>query len=358
MCLLKKRPSRHFRMKFHSHFSKLGLVGTGVVVLALLGTGATPALARKKTFNTLQIWPGQRVLVVLPLNVNPDFLSPDAASGGGTTSAATTAPAAPTTPSDATATDPTATMDGAAPSGSDELRTALVPVISNQLSSALQNTGKFSLVRPYKFDPILRRGLLEQSISDEDLNGFVLTPSLASAQAVLSKITLDQPSMVAQVTMENLRVGGTAQNPTVQVRMHGDLYQAGLPQPFRSITVTSKPYGGRTPEDRLRGAAGEAFNDIAAAFVEPPAEFQLPLPVGPPSSKTGNNNGMGGTSGSSTTTGGTGGGAMSVPLVPVAPGSATITAPNPLSPTLNGPVAPTLPPATPPLGLNVPTPSN
>ena len=116
-----------------------------------------------------------------------------------------------------------------APSGSDELRTALVPVVSGELSNALKRTGKFSIVLPYKFDPLLRRGLAESAISDDDLSGFVLTPSLSSAQTVLSKLSLDQPGMVAQVRLESLQVGGTPQSPSVQVRMHGDLYEVQPP---------------------------------------------------------------------------------------------------------------------------------
>ncbi len=368
------RQSRLFQMKHPSRFFRLAPFAVGVVVLvAGGGMGATPAFARKKNnANQLQIWPGQRVLIVLPLKVNPNFLDPeDSASAPATTPAPVSPPADKTAPVSAPADGALtaapvagATTGATASSGSGELALALVPLVSGQLSSALQSTGKFSITLPYLFDPLLRRALQEEKISDDDVKAFVLSPTLPAAQSVLSQLNLDQPGMVAQVALENLLVGGTQQSPTVQVRMRGDIYQTGQAQPFRSITVTSKPYGGSTPEDRLKAASGAAFNDIAAAFVEPPDEFQLPIPVG--SSAGANGTGRVGGSGSNT-----GGGVMRpgaggttvplappVPLTPAVPGGAPISTPNPGVPTLNAPVAPVLPPATPPLGLNVPAQGN
>lgn len=392
-------------MKHPSRFFALTPAALGVVALAALGTAQTPALARKRNnaINQLQIWPGQRALIVLPLQVNPNFLNGDSES-----SAPATPPAMPVAPVVAPVASPVSpSTDGssaltAAPavavtpsSGTGELAVALVPLISSQLSRSLQNTGKFSLTAPYRFDPLLRRALAEQQISDTDLDAFVTTPTLAGAQAMLPKLSLDQPGMVCQVNLENLQVGGTPQVPTVQVRMHGDLYQvapgAAPNEPprvslFRSITVTSNPFPGKTPEDRLRVSTAQAFNDIAAAFVERPSEFQLPIPVGPPPSaptdaKTMTNGAKGsGAKGSNakgsnakggdpkggdakgaTTPNGKGmsnpansGGATTVPLSPAVPGAAPITPPNTLSPTNSAPLAPVLPPATPPLGLNVP----
>lgn len=401
-------------MKHPSRFFTLSPPALGVLVLVALGSSSVPAFARKKNnaITQLQIWPGQRVLIVLPLSVNANFLNSDSESSAPTAPLPTPVVAAPvlgtapvSPPADGgvapavvggvaggatpavvggdapvmTAAPDAGAMAGVAPSGQSELANALVPLVSSGLSRALQNTGKFSLVLPYRFDPLLRRALSETAqsqVSDEDVNAFVSTPTLAAAQTMLPKLSLDQPGMVAQVVLENLQVGGTPQDPTVQVRMHGDLYQVEVADPaapprntlFRSITVTSKAFPGRTPEDRLRAATSQAFNDIAAAFVEPPTEFQLPIPVAPPT-PTGGTTGVGtsggaskggASKGGSMTPGrgmskpGTGGGTMA-PLTPATPGAATITPPNRLSPQSSGPVAPVLPPATPPLGLNVPT---
>lgn len=395
-----KHPSRFFTSS----------AALGLVVLVACGTCGTPAFARKKNnaISQLQIWPGQRVLIVLPLGVNANFLNGDSEST--TSASAIPAPKAPTpaapapvtpggaapAPVVATAPAPDAApvpagsdtpamtaapnsgpMAGVATSGQSELAVALVPLVSGQLSRSLQNTGKFSLVSPSRFDPLLRRASAEAAVSDDDITTFVNTPTLGAAQTMLPKLTLDQPGMVAQVALENLQVGGTVQAPTVQVRMHGDLYQvapgAAATDPprvslFRSITVTSKPFPGKTPEDRLRAATGQAFNDISAAFVEPPTEFQLPLPIAPPvpaggATTSGNGAKMsGGPAGGSTSPSGkgmsshgTGSKGTMVPLAPAVPGAPTITPPSKLSPNNGGPIAPMLPPATPPLGLNVPT---
>jgi len=393
-------------MKHSSRIFSVPPVALGILFSVALGTHA-PAFARRNSaLNRLQIWPAQRALLVLPLRVNPNFLNGDETTQAaptktetvptpdtaGTPVASTTAPVS--APADGSL---TAAPDGSAMamSGSDELANALVPLVSGQLSRALQNTGKFSLISPYRFDPILRRGLAEQQISDEDLTAFVTTPTLEGAQVMLPKLSLDQPGMVAQITLENLQVGGTPQAPTVSVRMHGDLYQVAnrinlpaatttggsdatdataapapanptappAPQLFRTITVTTRAYGGATPEDRLRAATSEGFMDVAAAFVEPPAEFQLPAPIALPGALTAKgggkmNKGMGASANTGKGKGQTGIGAssgnMTMPLTPAAPTDATIAAPNTLSPASNAPIAPTLPPAAPPLGLSVP----
>lgn len=313
----------------------LGLAIAATSVVHLPTAQAKPKAKAKANMSTsrLEIWPAQRTLIVLPLTVSETFLTTDGSSTGG--------------------------------AGSSALAKALVPLVSPQLSSALQSTGKFSISRPYKFDPLLRRALLEQQLTDADIDPFVLSPSLDNAQVVLAKLGLDQPGMVAQVSIQSLRIGGTSLAPTVQMTVRGDLYESSSVQPFRSITVTSKPFPGLTPEERLTGAAGEAFEDIAAAFVAPPVEFDLPVPT-----KTGTEMMTGATPGG-TTPGGTvpatptgempikpaGGGGMMMPMTPATP-AMPMTPVAPLAP--NGtdvggaPVAPQLPAATPPLGVNVP----
>lgn len=387
-------------MKYPSRFFTLSPAVLGVVVLVAYGACGTPAFARKKNnaINQLQIWPGQRALIVLPLSVNANFLNGDSEATTSTApapaapaqKAPTPADPAPVTPGGAapapvggsdmpvmTAAPDAGPMAGVATSGQSELAVALVPLVSGELSRSLRNTGKFSLISPYRFDPLLRRASTEASVSDDDITAFVNTPTLEAAQVMLPKLSLDQPGMVAQVALENLQVGGTPQNPTVQVRMHGDLYQVApgaMPTDpprvslFRTITVTSRPFPGKTPEDRLRAATGQAFDDIATAFVEPPTEFQLPIPIAPPAPAE-TTTGVGATSGSKSPSGkestpasgkgmanpAKGSGGTMVPLTPAVPGAPTITPPNKLSPGNSGPIAPVLPPATPPLGLNVPT---
>lgn len=344
----------------------LGIVAFAPVV------DAAPKL--KVQTGRLEIWPGQRVLVVLPLIVSDNFMSAtnDAVQPATpSTPVAPDAPAAPVIPpvdgatADAPAPAPgvmsSAMVDNA---GSSALADALKPLLSQQLSVALQDTGKFSVIRPYKFDPLLTRAVNEaagQGLTADLASDFITTPSLGNSQNILGQLGLEQPGMVAQVVIQSLKVGGTQESPTVQLSMRGDLYEASSPAPFRTITVTSRPFEGKTPEDRLRAAAGQVFSDIAAAFVAPPSEFQLPLP---PASAAG------------LMTGATPGAAMtpptgSKPMTPAgnttSPAMPPSTAPMPTPPvsvapvtpqtpngTIGTPLVPQLPGSTPPLGVNVP----
>ena len=305
------------------------IVLTGATALSPVANAA-PNFKNRQSQSRLEIWPGQRTLIVLPLTVSETFLSADGTTQGG--------------------------------AGSSALASALVPLLSSELSTALTNTDKFSITRPYKFDPLIRRALAEQTLTAEAASAFIEQPGLSNSQTVLGQLGLEQPGMVAQVVLQSLRVGGTSTAPTVQMSVRGDLYQTGgdtPTQPFRTITVTSKPFIGKTPEDRLRAAAEQAFGDIAAAFVEPPVEFDLPLPTAPAKGMM-----TGVAPGGTTTTPAMGdlpaqtpGGDTSAPAMPMTP-------PTPMSPAMpmtpngtntgNAPVAPQLPGAMPPLGLNVP----
>ena len=339
----------------------------GIVAFAPVA-GAAPKM--KMQGSRLEIWPGQRVLVVLPLIVSDEFMSatndtappaPNDMAAPPASDADDTSGALPSPVSPAPGSMPPATMESG---GSSALANALKPLLSPQLSAALQATGKFSVIRPYKFDPLLTRAVNEsagQGLTQDAANNFVTEPSLDNAQAFLGQVGLEQPGMVARVFIQSLKVGGTPEMPTVQLSMRGALYEASYPtpttSPFRSINVTSRPFTGKTPEDRLVAAANQAFSDIAAAFVAPPAEFQLPLPpAAAPGMMTGATPGGGGTMTPSTGTKPMtpGGGAtpsmpMPTPSVPVAP-----VIPQTPNGTTGTPLVPQLPGSTPPLGVNVP----
>ena len=286
--------------------------GLGLLALCAVAASSAPLFAPPSAEaaprRTLELWPGQRVLLVLPLKVGPDW------------------------------------------NAGPELAEAIQPVIRPQLQRALTDTGKFSVTLPYRFDPILRRAVSDKRLSDDVVSALVANPTLETAQPVFSNLTFNQVPMVADVQMEELRVGGTQKKPTVQLVMSGRLYEIGGNGPFRNVTVTSRSFAGRTPADRLQAAANDAFQEIAQQFVAPPAAFELPLPPAPvapapkPKAPTG--------SGATTPNGGSG-----RPLT-AAPGSGGVNAagatPNTLSPAPGGAFVPQLPPAQPPLGIAVP----
>ncbi len=207
-------------------------LGAATLGAALLPVFTPPAIAKPKPM--LEIWPGQRVLLVLPLTVGPDW------------------------------------------NGGPELAEAVKPLVRPIVQRALTDTDKFSITLPYRFDPILRRAVVENRISQDIITPFVDTPSLATAQPVFSQLKFEQVPMVTEVQLEEIRVGGTAKKPTAQLQMSARLYEIGASAPFRSVVVTSDAVEGRTPEARLQNAAADASRQIAAFFVKAPDTFQLP----------------------------------------------------------------------------------
>ena len=268
--------------------------------------------AQAKPRQSLEIWPGQRALLVLPLSVGPNWNA-----------------------------------------GAD-LAQAITPVIRPELQNALKGTGKFSVTLPYRFDPIFRRAVADKRISEDEVSALVATPSLETANTVFSKLTFNQTPMVADVSLQELRIGGTQKAPTVQLQVSGKLYEVGGSGPFRSVVVTSRSFGGRTPQDRLQAAATDAFELLAAQFVAAPEEFKLPLPIAPVApAATKPATGKAAAAKSATTKAG----APNTKVLTAddsTPGAmgAPASAPNAMSPT--GGLIPQLPPAQPPLGIAVP----
>lgn len=270
----------------------------------------TPAHAARRR-PMLEIWPGRRVLLVLPLKIGPDW------------------------------------------NAGPELAQAIQPLVRPQLQQALTDTDKFSVTLPYRFDPVLRRAVSDKKLSDDVVSALIANPSLETALPVFSSLTFNQTPMVADVQLEELRVGGTAKAPTVQLQVSGKLYEVGGNGPFRNVVVTSRAFGGRTPEARLQAAAADAFREMAMQFIEPPEAFQLPALVAPaPATSAGAATpATGEASGKMLTGEPTADSAMAGSATPKAPAAT----PNSSAPTgQGGSIIPQLPPAQPPLGVAVP----
>jgi hypothetical protein len=300
-----------FKMKKQSFSARMVLSSVmlaGTVAPVMMAT----ASAAPRPLNKLEIWPGQRVVMILPITTGESF------------------------------------------EGGPELGRAIVPIVQQYLQNALAKTGKFSVVTPYRFDPILRRAVFEKTLTDEDVDnllkspglvaeeGTTISPALLSARNVLGKIKFDQPAMILETRIEELVVGGTAKSPTVQLQVSGQLHEIGNPDLPKTVVVRSRSFGGATPEIRLQSAAAQAFQEMAERLIEPPASFQLPLPalstpapvtkprpVVPPVV------------------------AQPVPPVVVPPSNVTVKEPSPLSPAVGQPFVPQLPPSQPPLNIAV-----
>lgn len=289
-----------------------------VAALGALTPVAAPGLtsvAHAAPKPQLEIWPDRRVLLVLPIQLSPTWNA-----------------------------DP-------------QLGRAILPLAQPQVQQALTSTGKFSVTLPYRFDPVLRRGLTEKQLAENDITTLLSEPTLANSRPVIDQLKFDQPIMTTEVFLEELTIGGNSKQPTVQLQVSGKLYEQGNPNPVKSESYRSKPVGGKTPSERLIAAARDAFNGLAAAFVQPPAAFDLPAPIEVAPPATTNKKGMGasGASGanSSSTPADKGSAApvpAPVPMTPPAPLPSTAT-PNVLPATPGAPLVPALPAAEPPLGV-------
>ncbi len=283
----------------------LGVLGFGVsaMCLPILTPAAQAAPKMKKP--ALEIWPGQRVLLVLPLTIGPDW------------------------------------------NGGPQLGEAIKPLVRSEVQRAFADTGKFSVTLPYRFDPILRRAVSDNLISDDIVNPFVSAPSLQTAEPIFSKLKFDQVPMITQVQIEELSVGGTVQNPTLQLQVSAKLYEIGGGGPVNSVVVTSDPATGRTPEERLQNAAANAFGQVAAFFVKPPESFQLPTSL-TENLKDEMGKGKKGMDGKMGMDGKTP--AMATPNTMTAPN--TTATPNAMAPQAGMPMIPVVPAGEPPLGID------
>lgn len=266
----------------------------------------------------LQIWPDRRVLLVLPIQISPTW-NADA-----------------------------------------QLGQAILPLAQPQLQQAFAATGKFSVTLPYRFDPVLRRGLTEKQLAENDIKTMLSAPTLVNSRPVIDKLNFEQPIMTTEVFLEELTIGGDSKKPTVQLQVSGKLYEQGNPNPIRSETFRSRAMVGKTPSDRLNAAAKDAFSGLAAIFVEPPAAFDLPAPIeAAPRAQSGSKNTAplagipaGGTPMAESSASGspaTNGGNSPAPMAP-APLPSTAT-PNTLPATPGAPLVPQLPASEPPLGV-------
>ncbi|HEX9996828.1 MAG TPA: hypothetical protein VGB45_06775 [Abditibacterium sp.] len=269
--------------------------------LALAIGVSSPFLARPSVGapkKELEVWPGRRVLLVLPLTLSSTW-NADA-----------------------------------------ELGRAILPLSQPQLQQALTNTNKFSITLPYRFDPVLRRGLTEKRIAENEINALLAAPTLETARPVVNKLVFEQPVMIADVNLEELTVGGTAKTPTVQIRASGRLYEQGSDKEIKNISIRSRPVTGRTPAERISAAANQVFTEIAAEFVAAPPAFELQLPPAPEPTPERPKNG---TASASTPTG------TIMQNAPAMPGA--IASPNSMTTVPGVPLVPQLPAPQPPLGI-------
>lgn len=293
-------------MKFSSRRIFAATMALGLGLGLTLAAPSAHAAKHARTVG-LEAWRGQRVLLLLPLQLGEAF-NVDRAFG-----------------------------------------TALLPNAEQNLQGLLEQTGKFSVVEAHRFNPILQRALSEKTITKDQLTALVDTPTLDNARLVLSKISFDRTPMIAQFVIEEVRLGGSAKDTSVQTQVSARLYEMGNPQALKTTVITSNAQRGGSVTESTQAALVDSFRRTVAEFVAPIEEIQLAIPgpaepsLAPAPSET-----------------------APAPAEPVAAAPAPVVPTNNV--TLPGDVSmagassrgtigngvPQLPSATPPLGINVP----
>jgi len=272
-------------------------------LLLCIAAGSAPLLCAssaqaKPPVATTEVWPGRRVVFLLPVQLSSNWNI-----------------------------DP-------------QWGQRLLPEAESRLRRALEATGKFSVIQPYRFNPMLQRALQEKRIDQAQLDAAVDTPSLQSASGVLDKLGFALPPLIAEFRLEEVRASGTEKAPSVQVQVLGKLYELNSESAAQTKVFTSDPIRGRgTQAEQIIDATENAFRMVAAEFVRPPAEVELPRidPPKTPEGETGAKGAATGKPGKKPTTGTTKPATTpATPATPVSPAAPTAP-PSTLPPVVVGP---------------------
>lgn len=212
--------------------------GIALFVMAVAGLlPVLPASAAPRESVAREVWPGRRVVLLLPLQLSDNWNA-----------------------------DPAW--------GQTLLRSA-----EFHLRRALEDTGKFSVVQPYRFDPILQRALQEKrgGIAKDQVDELIDKPSLQSASGVLANLGFELTPLIADFRLEEVRASGSAKAPAVQVQVLGKLYDLNSQEANQTKVFTSDPIRTQGSQfDTVILAAANAFKMVSREFVKPPADVALP----------------------------------------------------------------------------------
>jgi hypothetical protein len=168
---------------------------------------------------------------------------------------------------------------------------SLMTYAEQAIQAQLMSTGKFSVFQVNDHSPALMRAVLDEKVTQDQLDTLVKSPTLENANTVLSAMQFDTPPLIAifslgKITTYSLPTKhNKPQAPIVQAQVTGKLYNMNNTTAIKSVMMTSdlKPKNelGFWPNDRILLAVDNAAAQIAQQFVMPPAPLNLPAPVGP-----------------------------------------------------------------------------
>lgn len=168
---------------------------------------------------------------------------------------------------------------------------SLLTYAEQAIQANLMETAKFSVFQVNDHSPALMRAVLDEKVTQDQINTLVKSPTLENANTVLSAMQFDTPPLIAVFSLGKITTyslppkRNKPQAPIVQAQVTGKLYDMGNTTPIKSVVMTSdlKPKNqmGFWPNDRILMAIDNAAGQIADRFVMAPAPLNLPVPVGP-----------------------------------------------------------------------------
>jgi hypothetical protein len=167
----------------------------------------------------------------------------------------------------------------------------LMTYAEQAIQADLMSTGKFSVFQINDHSPALMRAVLDEKVTQDQLDTLAKSPTLENANTVLSAMQFDTPPMIAIFSLGKITTyslppkRNKPQAPIVQAQVTGKLYDMNNTTAIKSVVMTSdmKPKNemGFWPNDRILLAIDNAAAQIAERFITPPAPLNLPVPVGP-----------------------------------------------------------------------------
>lgn len=209
---------------------------------------APPVVTVEEGFFGHEPWEGQRVLLLLPLELGSDW------------------------------------------NLNKEQSQRLLADAEADLQLALQRTGKFSTTQLHRYHPLIQRGVQEKLLTKEQADALIASPTLDGVQKALAPMHFQQQPLIAQVTLDRVNVYTADPSSVLTVTATGKLYEVEGAEPIREVVATSQEYQvynpvkrkGRTtlvrhnPRERLALASNDAFQKITQALIEPVEEISFP----------------------------------------------------------------------------------
>lgn len=174
-----------------------------------------------------------------------------------------------------------------------ERAASILPDAEQRLQQALQRTGKFSTLQMHRYNPLFLRAVQDKVITKEQVAAILAAPTVEAVQGALGLMRFQQPPLIAEFAMEEITTESGTPIPFVRAQVTGKLYEANDSVAIKTIVLTSDPqplyyarkrgkdtvYVRRSPSERIMAAANNAFNQIATEFVAPIEDITLPEPV-------------------------------------------------------------------------------